>query len=65
MATPESLTSFTSHVTKQERDELCIALTAAQESAIIQLLLEICLPTEQDKKVWLFKMYHIRKTQLL
>jgi hypothetical protein len=51
MATPESLTSSASHVTKQERDELCIALTAAQESAIIQLLLEICLPTEQDKKV--------------
>ena len=51
MATPESMTSSASHVTKQERDELCIALTAAQESAIIQLLLEICLPTEQDKKV--------------
>ena len=51
MATPESLTSSVGHVTKQERDELCIALTAAQESAIIQLLLEICLPTEQDKKV--------------
>ena len=51
MATPESLTSSASHVTKQERDELCIALTAAQESAIIQLLLEICLPTDQDKKV--------------
>ena len=51
MATPESLTSSASHVTKQERDELCIALTAAQESAIIQLLLEICLPTEQDERV--------------
>ena len=51
MATPESLTSSASHVTKQERDELCIALTAAQESAIIQLLLEICLPTEEDNKV--------------
>ena len=51
MATPESLTSTASHVTKQERDELRIALTVAQESAIIQLLLEICLPTEEDKKV--------------
>ena len=51
METPESMTSSASHVTKQERNELCIALTAAQESAIIQLLLEICLPTEQDKKV--------------
>ena len=38
-------------MTKQEREELCIALTAAQESAIIQLLLEICLPTEEDQKV--------------
>ena len=52
MATPESLISSAGHVTKQERDELCIALTAAQESAIIQLLLEICLPTDQDKKVF-------------
>ena len=57
MATPESLTSTTTHVTKQERDELCIALTAAQESAIIQLLLEICLPTDQDKKVMLMLMH--------
>ncbi len=39
------------HVTKQERDEMCIALSATQESAIIQLLLEICLPTEEDAKV--------------
>ncbi len=50
-ATPEALTSSSGHVTKQEREELCIALTAAQESAIVQLLLEICLPTEEDKKV--------------
>ena len=56
MATPESLTSTATHVTKQERDELCIALTAAQESAIIQLLLEICLPTDQDKKVMIMLM---------
>ena len=35
----------------QERKELCVALTAAQESAIVQLLLEVCLPTDQDKKV--------------
>ena len=38
-------------MTKQERDELCIALNATQESAVIQLLLEICLCTEEDKKV--------------
>ena len=35
----------------QDRDELRIALTAAQESAIIQLLLEVCLPQEDDRKV--------------
>lgn len=34
---------------KQQRDELCVALTATQESAVVQLLLEICLPTEEDK----------------
>ena len=56
-ATPESLTSTASHVTKQERDELRIALTVAQESAIIQLLLEICLPTEEDKKVCHYEHY--------
>ena len=53
MATPEPVTpSSSGHMTKAERDELCVALTAAQESAIIQLLLEICLPTEEDKEVW-------------
>lgn len=51
LATPEAMTSLSGHVTKHEREELCIALTAAQESAIVQLLLEICIPTEQDVKV--------------
>ena len=37
--------------TPEEREELRIALTAAQESAIIQLLLEVCLPTPQDRQV--------------
>jgi hypothetical protein len=46
-ATPESGL----HLSNQERDELRIALTAAQESSIIQLLLEICLPTSEDRKV--------------
>ncbi|KXJ29444.1 Integrator complex subunit 2 [Exaiptasia diaphana] len=32
-----------------EREELRLALSAAQESAAIQLLLEICLPNKQDK----------------
>lgn len=43
--------SASCHVTKQERDEACIALSATQESALIQLMLEICLPTEEDNKV--------------
>ena len=34
-----------------EREELKGALVAAQESAIVQLLLEICLPTEEERKV--------------
>ena len=48
MTNPESPTA---HVTKEERDELCVALIAAQESASIQLLLEVCLPTDEDEKV--------------
>lgn len=52
MATTDgATTSSSSHMSMQERKELCVALTAAQESAIVQLLLEVCLPTEQDKKV--------------
>ena len=39
------------HVTPQEREELKVALTAAQESAAIQLLLETCLPSEEDRMV--------------
>ena len=39
----------------QERKELCVALTAAQESAMVQFLLEMCLPNseeeEKEKKV--------------
>ncbi|XP_031555845.1 integrator complex subunit 2-like isoform X2 [Actinia tenebrosa] len=35
---------------EQEREELRIALVAAQESAAIQLLLEICLPSKLDKQ---------------
>lgn len=37
----------------QEREELRIALTATQESAAIQILLEMCLPTDEDRKVYL------------
>ena len=49
-ACPDSAPSG-GYKTKQERDEMCIALCATQESAIIQLLLEICLPTEEDREV--------------
>lgn len=34
-----------------EREELKSALVSAQESAIVQLLLEICLPTNTEKQV--------------
>ena len=40
-----------SHMTKQEREELCVALNATQESTMVQLLLEVCLTTDQDKEV--------------
>ena len=36
---------------KAQREEQCSALIAAQDSAIVQLLLEICLPTDEDKEV--------------
>ena len=34
--------------TEQEREELKSALLAAQESAVVQILLEICLPAEKE-----------------
>ncbi|EDO44556.1 predicted protein, partial [Nematostella vectensis] len=40
----------TNSAVEQEREELRVALVAAQESAAVQLLLEICLPNEQDKQ---------------
>ncbi|KAL5467653.1 hypothetical protein EMCRGX_G031914 [Ephydatia muelleri] len=48
MATSEASSSSLA-ASKQQRDELCVALTATQESAVVQLLLEICLPTKEDK----------------
>ena len=36
---------------EQEREELKIALIATQESAAAQILLEVCLPTEFERKV--------------
>ena len=53
MTTGDSAASLSGHMTKQEREELCVALIAAQESAIVQLLLEICLPSPEDEKVGL------------
>ena len=41
----------------QERKELCVALTAAQESAMIQLLLEMCLPDSREEE----EVYRITK----
>ena len=37
--------------TEQEREELKAALLAAQESAVVQILLEICLQSKEEKKV--------------
>ena len=34
---------------EQEREELRAALVTAQESAAMQILLEVCVPTAQDK----------------
>lgn len=50
-AHPDLLSSLSGFVSKQERDEACIALSATQESAIIQLLLEVCLSTPEDREV--------------
>ena len=33
-----------------ERKELCVALTAAQESAVVQFLLEMCLPDDKEEE---------------
>lgn len=40
-----------SAVVDQEREELKRALVDAQESAAIQILIEVCLPTKEDKQV--------------
>ena len=49
----DSSVSSSGRLSVQERKELCVALTAAQESAMIQLLLEMCLPDsrEEEKEV--------------
>ena len=45
------VTGSSNATTKQEREELCVALNATQSSTMVQLLLEICLTTDQDKEV--------------
>ena len=37
----------------KDREELRLALVAAQESAAIQILLECCLPMDEQEKVWM------------
>ena len=36
---------------EQEREELKAALLSAQESAVVQILLEVCLMTPEEKQV--------------
>lgn len=46
--------------TVKEREELRLALVAAQESAAVQMLLECCLPMNEQEKVdgTLYVFYH-------
>jgi integrator complex subunit 2 len=49
---PVRSTSSTSCTnTEQEREELKSALLAAQDSAVVQILLEVCLQTPEEKQV--------------
>lgn len=51
--------SFAEHVAVGEREEACASYCALQESAAVQLLLDVCLTQQQDKvkgwgwRVWL------------
>ena len=45
--------SFAEHVAVGEREEACASYCALQESAAVQLLLDVCLTQQQDKvKGW-------------
>ena len=48
---PASSKSTAVNTAELEREELKNALIAAQESAAIQILLEVCLPTAEERKV--------------
>ena len=50
MTTTSPNTAEGGHMTVQERKELCVALTAAQESAVVQMLLEVCLPNAGERE---------------
>ena len=45
-----------------ERDELKSALISAQESAAIQILLEVCLPTDIEKQVQFYVYFTCKYT---
>lgn len=51
--------------TEKEREELCITLVAAQESAAVQILLESCLLTSEDKVTDGCLMSSLREIQSL
>ncbi|CAG5122619.1 unnamed protein product [Candidula unifasciata] len=54
-------------VTEKEKDrqELKIALLAAQESAVVQILLEVCLPLESEKEQASSELYNLREVRCL
>jgi hypothetical protein len=43
--------STSSTNSEQEREELKAALLAAQESSVVQILLEVCLSTPEERQV--------------
>ena len=49
---------------EQEREELRAALVTAQESAAIQILLEVCVQTPQDQVCWNFNILWIKNNVL-
>lgn len=49
---------------EKDREDLRLALVAAQESAAVQILLECCLPTEEDKVITKFTIIHFIATAL-
>ncbi|BFZ18552.1 hypothetical protein BsWGS_21591 [Bradybaena similaris] len=54
-------------ITEKEKDrqELKTALLAAQESAIVQILLEVCLPLDSEKEQASSELYNLREVRCL